>query len=164
MDDFMKEKAVATKPRHLSFDFGLLLAGQTLNQALLALAGLLVVRFLAPIEYSRYTLAVAGLNLGAIVADAGLSAYVGREAARLDETEAGQLWRNGLRLRATLCLLVWLVTILLTALFPAGGEPGLALIAGLALFPSGAAALTTAFLNARLYSGRGRPECYQHPG
>ena len=142
-------KILTPKSRRLSFDFALLLAGQALNQALLALAGLLVVRFLAPVEYSRYTLAVAGLNLGAIVADAGLSAYVGREAAKLDEFAAGQLWRKALLLRAALSLLVWLVTALLTLFFPALGEPGLALIAGLALFPSGAAALTTAFLNGR---------------
>lgn len=142
-------KILTPKSRRLSFDFALLLAGQALNQALLALAGLLVVRFLAPAEYSRYTLAVAGLNLGAIVADVGLSAYIGREAAKLDELAAGQLWRRALLLRAALSLLVWLVTALLTLFFPALGEPGLALIAGLALFPSGAAALTTAFLNGR---------------
>jgi len=143
------QKQIRPGSGRLRFDFGLLLAGQALNQGLTALAGLLVVRFLVPLEYSRYTLAVAGLNLGAIIADAGLSAYIGREAARLDEVQAGQLWRKALFLRVALSLLVWLTTILLTWVFPVLGEPGLALITGLALFPAGIAALTTAFLNAR---------------
>ena len=135
----------------LKLNFVVLLAAQAYGQVLAALAGLLTVRLLGPTEYGRYTLAVTGLNLGAVVADAGLSAYLGREAARLDVAAGWRLWRQALGLRLGLSGLVWLVMIGLALVWSVVGQPGLVGLAGLSLFPLGVIILTTAFLN-----GQGR--------
>lgn len=135
----------------LKRNFAVLLLAQVYTQGLAALNGLLVVRFLGPAEYGRYALAVAGLNLGAVVADAGLSAYLGREAARQPPEQAIPLLKLALRVRLGLSLLVGLALLGLTALWPPIGEPGLALLAALSLFPLAISILITAFLN-----GQGR--------
>jgi O-antigen/teichoic acid export membrane protein len=128
-----------------------LLLAQVWNQALTALAGLLIIQALEPAEYGRYTLAVVGLNLGLIISDAGLASYLNREAARTSRAFSTRLWWAALRLRLGLALPVWLGTFGLTWLFPVLGQPNLAALASLALFPAGAVALTTALLN-----GQGR--------
>lgn len=128
-------------------NFVILLFAQVWNQALTALAGLLIIQALAPAEYGRYTLAVVGLNLGLILSDAGLSSFLNREAARTPPEASYKLWRAALRLRLGLALPVWIATLLMVWQFPALGQPGLAALASLALFPAGVAALTTSLLN-----------------
>src|SRR6059058_262102 len=135
----------------LRLNFAVLLVAQGYNQALMALGGLLVVRFLGPSEYGRYTLAVTGLNLGAVLADAGLSAYLNREAARQSAEAAGLIWRTALRLRLGLSLGLWLLLVEVAWLWPFFGPPWLVGLAGLSLFPLTWLVLTTAFLN-----GQGR--------
>ncbi len=135
----------------LKLNFAVLLVAQIYTQGLAALSGVLVVRFLGPVEYGRYALAVAGLNLGAVIADAGLSAYLGREAARLPAPEGLRLWKRALQVRLGLSALVGIATIGLVWLEPSLGQPALAGLAGLSLFPMSAVILATAFLN-----GQGR--------
>jgi O-antigen/teichoic acid export membrane protein len=135
----------------LRLNFAVLLLAQGYNQALLALSGLLIVRFLGPGEYGRYTLAVTGLNIGAVLADAGLSAYLNREAARQKAGAAELIWRTALRLRLGLSLGLWLWLMGVAWLWPFFGSPWLVGLAGLSLFPLTWVVLTTAFLN-----GQGR--------
>jgi O-antigen/teichoic acid export membrane protein len=135
----------------LRLNFGVLLLAQVYNQGLLALGGLLVVRFLGPEEYGRYTLAVNGLNLGAALADAGLSAYLNREAARQSPEVAGAIFQKAVRLRVSLSGGLWLCLVGISWLWPFFGSPGLVALAGLALFPLTWLVLTTAMLN-----GQGR--------
>lgn len=135
----------------LRLNFGVLLLAQAYNQGLLALGGLLIVRFLGPEEYGRYTLAVNGLNLGAVMADAGLSAYLNREAARQPPEVAGTIFRKAVRLRVSLSAALWLGLVGISWLWPFFGSPGLVALAGLALFPLTWIVLTTAMLN-----GQGR--------
>lgn len=135
----------------LRLNFAVLLLAQAYNQGLLALGGLLVVRFLGPEEYGRYTLAVTGLNLGSVLADAGLSAYLNREAARQGEVAAGRLLGRALRLRLQLSAGLWLLLLGLAWLWPFFGSPALVGLAGLSLFPLAWVVLATAFLN-----GQGR--------
>jgi O-antigen/teichoic acid export membrane protein len=135
----------------LPLNFAVLLAAQAYNQALLALSGLLVVRFLGPGEFGKYTLAVTGLNLGAVLADAGLSAYLNREAARQSAEAVRLIWRTALRLRLGFSLGLWFGLVGLAWLWPFFGSPWLVGLAGLSLFPLTRLVLTTAFLN-----GQGR--------
>ena len=128
-------------------NFLILLLSQIGNQALTALAGLLIIHALSPSEYGGYSLAVAGLNVGSVVSDAGLSSFLNREAARTSPERSRQLWLTALRLRLGLALLVGLATIGLTWIFAALGQPLLAALADLALFPATISALTTALLN-----------------
>jgi O-antigen/teichoic acid export membrane protein len=138
---------MAAEKLHLKRNFIILLLAQAYSQVLAALSGLLVARFLGPLEYGSYALAVAGLNLGAIVADAGLSAYLGRETARRSVGESLALWRLALQTRLGLSALVWIAAVSLTSLWPRLGQPSLLALAGLTLFPLSVIILTTTFLN-----------------
>jgi len=131
----------------LPFHFSLLLLAQIYTQGLTGLAGLLIVRLLSPSEYGQYTLAVAGLNIGSLLVDAGLAGYLNREAARNSAEESRRIWQSALRVRLKLALLVWLLTLGLVWFIPALGQPGLAAIASLALFPLGISTLTISLLN-----------------
>ncbi len=136
-----------TKRSRLPFHFGLLLLAQIYNQLLLGIAGLLIIRILSPSEYSQYTLAVAGLNIGAILADSGLAAHLNREAARNSEGKTRLIWQAALQVRLKIVLLVGLLTFGLVWLVPSLGQPGLAAIASLALFPLGVSSLTFSLIN-----------------
>jgi O-antigen/teichoic acid export membrane protein len=135
--------------RKLSRDFVVLLLAQTLIQAVTAFTGIIIARTFTPVQYAAYTLAFTGLNIAMLLSDFGLTQFVSREAALIDNKQALKLWQTALRIRLTLsCISIWLILII-TWLWSAAGSPFLSLIAGLTLFPSAVAILSTAILNAQ---------------
>jgi O-antigen/teichoic acid export membrane protein len=133
----------------LRLNFTVLLIAQIYTQALAAVSGIVLVRWLGPSEYGNYTLAVTGLNLAAVITDAGLSAYLGREAARLENAAALSLWATAIKVRLVLAMVIGLLAFTLACLWPPLGPPILVALADIALLPMSIIILTTALLNAQ---------------
>jgi O-antigen/teichoic acid export membrane protein len=133
----------------LKLNFTVLLIAQIYTQVLAAVSGIVLVRGLGPSEYGNYTLAVTGLNLAAVMTDAGLSAYLGREAARLENAAALSLWITAIKVRLVLAMVIGLLAFSLACLWPPLGPPILVALADIALLPMSIIILTTALLNAQ---------------
>lgn len=127
-------------------DFVALLGSIGAGEILVAIAGLLLVRNLTTEDYARYVLAVTVVGLAGVFVHFGMNPILTREVSRRPQ-RASALLTHAVLFRLACAGGVYLLAYATVRLWPAAGDTGLFLIAGLALFPAAFSETASALFN-----------------
>lgn len=115
-------------------DFVALLGSGGAGEVLVAMVGLLLVRNLTTEDYARYVLAMTVVGLAGVLVHFGMNPILTREVSRQPQ-RASALLTHAVLFRLASAGVVYPLAYIAVRLWPAAGDSGLFLIAGLALFP-----------------------------